>query len=109
MSEELWRRGAGELAQLIANGEVSSREVVDAHLERIEAVNGHLNAIVVAMADEARTAGNAAGLPVGVQVMGGRFQELASSRRSASRRRSTPCWRARRRIGARTLARVRPL
>jgi amidase len=60
MSEELWRRGAGELAQLIASREVSSREVVDAHLERIEAVNGHLNAIVVTLADEARAAADAA-------------------------------------------------
>jgi amidase len=60
LSEELWRRGAGELAGLIASGDVSSREVVDAHLERIEAVNGHLNALVVVLADEARAAADAA-------------------------------------------------
>jgi amidase len=60
VSDELWRRGAGELAQLIAEGAVSSREVVDAHLERIEAVNGHLNAVVVVLADEARAAADAA-------------------------------------------------
>jgi amidase len=60
MSEELWRRGAGELAGLIAAREVSAREVVDAHLERIEAVNGHLNAVVVVLADEARAAADAA-------------------------------------------------
>jgi amidase len=60
VSEELWRRGAGELAALIASREVSSREVVDAHLERIEAVNGHLNAITVVLADEARAAADAA-------------------------------------------------
>jgi amidase len=60
VSEELWRRGAGELATLIASREVSSREVVDAHLERIEAVNGHLNAITVVLADEARAAADAA-------------------------------------------------
>jgi amidase len=60
LSEELWRHGAAELAQLIASREVSSREVVDAHLDRIEAVNGHLNAIVVTLADEARTAADAA-------------------------------------------------
>ena len=60
MSEELWRRGAGELAGLIARREVSSREVVDAHLDRIEAVNGHLNAIVLVLADEARAAADAA-------------------------------------------------
>jgi amidase len=68
MGEELWRRGAVELAGLIAGREVSSREVVDAHLERIEAVNGHLNAVVVVLADEARAAADAAdsaSLPAG--------------------------------------------
>jgi amidase len=60
MSDELWRRGAGELAELIASRQVSSREVVDAHLERIEAVNGDLNAIVVVLAAEARAAADAA-------------------------------------------------
>ena len=39
---------------------MSSREVVDAHLERIEAVNGHLNAIMLVLADEARAAADAA-------------------------------------------------
>jgi amidase len=60
VGDELWQRGAGELAALIAGGEVSSREVVDAHLERIEAVNGHLNAIAVVLAADARTAADAA-------------------------------------------------
>src|ERR1700761_5248192 len=60
MTEELWRRSAVELAALIASGDVSSREVVDAHLERIEAVNPSLNAIVRVLADEARTAADAA-------------------------------------------------
>ena len=43
---ELWRKGAVELAKLISDREVSSREVVQAHLDRVEAVNPHLNAIV---------------------------------------------------------------
>ncbi|WP_028067882.1 amidase [Solirubrobacter soli] len=60
MSEDLWRRGAGELAQLIAAREVSSREVVQAHLDRIEAVNPHLNAVVLVLADEALAAADAA-------------------------------------------------
>src|SRR3954466_12941157 len=60
MSEELWRRGAGELAELIAAREVSSREVVQAHLDRIEAVNPHLNAVVLVLADEALAAADAA-------------------------------------------------
>src|SRR4051794_1879264 len=60
MTEELWRRGAVELAGMIAEGSVSAREVVDAHLERIEAVNPHLNAITVVLAEEARAAADAA-------------------------------------------------
>jgi Asp-tRNAAsn/Glu-tRNAGln amidotransferase A subunit and related amidases len=34
---ELWRKGAVELAAMIRDREVSSREVVQAHLDRIEA------------------------------------------------------------------------
>ena len=46
MSNELWRKGALELADLIARKEVSSREVVAAHLARIDEVNPYLNAVV---------------------------------------------------------------
>ncbi|HEY1324690.1 MAG TPA: amidase family protein, partial [Streptosporangiaceae bacterium] len=57
---ELWRMGAVELAALIRDREVSSREVVQAHLDRIEAVNPHLNAIVRLLADQALAAADAA-------------------------------------------------
>ncbi len=60
MSDELWRRGAGELAGLIRGGEVSSREVIDAHLDRIAEVNPQLNAIVRVLTDEARAGADAA-------------------------------------------------
>jgi amidase len=60
MADELWRRGAGELAGMIASGEASSREVVDAHLERIAQVNPHLNAVVVVLEEQARAAADAA-------------------------------------------------
>jgi amidase len=53
---DLWRRSASELATLIANKEVSASEVVDAHLERIEAVNSKVNAVVRVLADQARSA-----------------------------------------------------
>ena len=43
-----------ELARLIADRKVSSVEVVEAHLHRIEAVNPKVNAIVRVLADEAR-------------------------------------------------------
>src|SRR5258707_12619739 len=59
---ELWRKGAVELAAMIRDREVSSREVVQAHLDRIEAVNPHLNAIVRLLADQALAAADAADL-----------------------------------------------
>ncbi len=51
---ELWRRSAMDLAQLIASRQVSSTEVVDAHLARIEAVNPKLNAVVRVLAEAAQ-------------------------------------------------------
>jgi amidase len=50
---ELWRLGAGELAHVIRSREASSREVVEAHLRRIEAVNPRVNAVTVLLADRA--------------------------------------------------------
>lgn len=60
MPDDLWRASAGELAAAIRRGEVSSLEVVESHLARVEAVNGHLNAVVRVLADEARAAAQAA-------------------------------------------------
>lgn len=57
---ELWRHGARELAAMIAARKVSSVEVVDSHLERIEAVNPALNAVTVVLTQEARAAAAAA-------------------------------------------------
>ena len=57
---ELWRNSAVELAAMIRDREVSSREVVQAHLDRIEAVNPHLNAIVRLLPDQALAAADAA-------------------------------------------------
>jgi amidase len=53
---DLWKCDAVELSGLIGRGEVSSREVVDAHLDRIAAVNPQLNALTRVLGDEARTA-----------------------------------------------------
>ena len=57
---DLWRLGAGELAQMISRREVTSVEVVDAHLARIDAVNPALNAITEVLADRARQEATAA-------------------------------------------------
>ena len=57
---ELWRKGAVELAAMIRDREVSSREVIQAHLDRIETVNPYLNAIVRLLPDQALAAADAA-------------------------------------------------
>jgi fatty acid amide hydrolase len=51
---------ASELAARIRTGEVSSREVVEAHLTRIAEVNPRLNAVIFPLFDEARVAAAAA-------------------------------------------------
>ncbi len=78
MTDELWRKGALELAGLISRKEVSSREVVAAHLARIDEVNPHLNAVVrrwdgdslaaADAADRAVAAGDSLGALHGVPV-----------------------------------------
>ena len=50
----IWEYSATELAAQIKAKQVSSREVIDAHLARIAAVNPHLNAVVAVMAESAR-------------------------------------------------------
>jgi amidase len=68
---ELCGKGAGDLARMIATGEVTSTEVIEAHLARIADVNPDLNAVTVTLADEARAAAAdvdrsvAAGEPLG--------------------------------------------
>jgi amidase len=49
----IWQLTATELARLIRAGTLSARDVVSAHLARIEAVNSRVNAIVTLAADEA--------------------------------------------------------
>lgn len=51
---------ASDLAAKVASRELSAIEVLEAHLDRIEAVNPRLNAIVVPLFDEAREAARAA-------------------------------------------------
>jgi len=57
---ELWRKSALELAAMIRGREVSSREVVQAHLDRVEAVNPHVNAIVRLLPEQALAAADEA-------------------------------------------------
>jgi amidase len=53
---ELCKRGAVDLAGMIASGKVKSSEVVDAFLGRIEEVNPAINAVTATLAEEARVA-----------------------------------------------------
>ena len=57
---ELWRMSAMDLAEAIRSRQVSSLEVIEAHLRRIEAVNPAVNAITVVLAEQALDAAKAA-------------------------------------------------
>ncbi|MCP4005816.1 MAG: hypothetical protein GY725_16620 [bacterium] len=57
---KLYERNASELAGMIASGDVSSREVVEAHLERIDDVNPHVNAVTVVLRESALAAADRA-------------------------------------------------
>lgn len=56
----LWQLSATEWRDRLARGEVSARESVDAQIERIEAVNPAINALVVSCFDQARAEADAA-------------------------------------------------
>jgi amidase len=56
----LWRMSATELAEAIRARQVSSAEVVQAHLRRIEAVNPAINAVVLVLGEQALQAAEAA-------------------------------------------------
>jgi amidase len=57
---DLHSRTASQLASLIREGQVSSREVVQAHLARIEALNARVNAVTVVLAESALAAADRA-------------------------------------------------
>jgi aspartyl-tRNA(Asn)/glutamyl-tRNA(Gln) amidotransferase subunit A len=80
---ELTGRTAGELAGLVRSGDVSAVEVTDAHLARIEALDGEVRSFLCVATDQARAAaaavdaarargdelGPLAGVPVAVKDM----------------------------------------
>jgi amidase len=57
---ELWRLSATELAGAIKPRQVSSHEVIQAHLRRIEAVNPSINAVTIVLGEQAIEAAKAA-------------------------------------------------
>jgi amidase len=64
MIDEFWRWSATRLASAIASRQVSSREAVLSHLDRLRAVNPSVNAVVDVMADEALIAADRADVAV---------------------------------------------
>ncbi|MBJ65579.1 MAG: indole acetimide hydrolase [Rhodobiaceae bacterium] len=56
----LCKKSASDLANLISKKEVSSKEVVEAHLNRISEVNPHINAITIILKESSLEAANAA-------------------------------------------------
>jgi amidase len=62
--------GPARQAELIASGEVTPRQLVDACLERIERLDGQVNAFRIVLADEARAAADALGEPDGRPLFG---------------------------------------
>lgn len=60
MNQELWRLSATEMAGRVARRDVSSKELVQSSLKRMEDVNPHLNAIVDVLAASALEAAAAA-------------------------------------------------
>ncbi|TQS44214.1 Asp-tRNA(Asn)/Glu-tRNA(Gln) amidotransferase subunit GatA [Cryptosporangium phraense] len=64
MSEELTRLTAADLATKIAGGDVSAVEVTRAHLDRIRAVDGDVNAFLVVDDDGALAAAEAVDLDI---------------------------------------------
>ena len=50
----LWQWSATKIASATTEGSLSATEVTEAAIERMEAVNPDLNAVVVGLADEAR-------------------------------------------------------
>lgn len=57
---ELWRMDAADLARLIRTRRVSAREAVQAVLDRLDAVNPAINAVVLALHGQALAAADAA-------------------------------------------------
>jgi amidase len=60
VAKELWQESASTLADMIRRGATTSRDVIEAHLERIDAVNGAVNAVVEVRPDEVRAEADAA-------------------------------------------------
>ena len=59
----LWAATAAEMTRRFATGEATPEQALEAVLERVETVNGRLNAVVTLDPDGARAAATASGRP----------------------------------------------
>src|SRR4029078_11486493 len=75
-SRRMWGLSASELAAGVRTRGFSAREVMEAHLDRIAAVNPHVNAIVTLDAEAALAAAGAADLAVPAAAMQGVSVEM---------------------------------
>ncbi len=60
MADDVCFSSAGELARLLRDGALSAREVIEAHLARIDRVNPRVNAVVTLVAEQALADADAA-------------------------------------------------
>jgi Asp-tRNA(Asn)/Glu-tRNA(Gln) amidotransferase A subunit family amidase len=97
---ELWRMSGLQLSRMIASRKVKPSEVMDAVLTRIEEVNPKINAFCTLAKDSAMAEARAAdkkvtratvpcgwtadGLPVGLQIVGRRFEDATVLRAAAA-------------------------
>jgi len=80
---ELVFRSAASLAAAIRNREISSRELIDAHLDHIASTNPPLNAVVLVMAEQARAEAVAADEALAKGDMKGPFHGVPMSVKDA--------------------------
>lgn len=80
---ELVFRSATSLAAAVRNREISSRELIDAHLDHIERVNPPINAVVRVMAEQARAEADAADKALAKGEVKGPFQGVPMSVKDA--------------------------
>jgi amidase len=68
--DEIWRMSASDIARAVRAKKFSAREAVKSHLDRIEAVNGKVNAVTRVLAEDALRAGEEADRAIarGVEV-----------------------------------------
>ena len=80
--EELWQKSAAEIAGLVKSRQVSAVEITQSAFDRLQAVNGKLNAVVIETREDAQHSaelvdqaiergedpGDLAGVPVTVKV-----------------------------------------